>query len=77
METDKYTGRIVYEGEGRDWVDTSKKPKKVKDSQQTTRDQVRGMEQIIQKVKRKTKFHNYLFLFCLVHKSTYRAQKDK
>lgn len=53
LETDKYTGRIVYEDEGGDWVDTSNKPKKVKDCQQTTRDQVRGMEQIIQKVKRK------------------------
>lgn len=48
-----YTGKIVHEDEGRDQVDTSNKPKKIKVCQQTTRDQVRGMEQIIQKVKRK------------------------
>ena len=41
------TGRMSCEDEGRDWGDASTKSKNIKDGQQTTRRQERGMEKIV------------------------------
>ena len=40
------TGRMPCEVEGRNWGDASTKSKNIKDEQQTTRRQERGMEKI-------------------------------